>query len=249
MKIFRPIRSNLKTQGFGESRACVRVNPATKQPYRPFQVRGKKESCEMGWTDFYKVIGMKGHNGEDLKSWNGEPLYFPVEADCKWYARNEVDFDGGVGLDIFSDRPIEVSDIPYRGSLDLIQKELDKYEGKVYVKFRFWHLEKSLMKDGEEVKFGQMIAKCDNTGASSGSHLHWSWKVIQPAGKAGFTLDNDNGFYGGQSFGEMYENRFCLDVLAEKLRAQIKEVQLSLIDLLKKVISDLQIQIQKLLRK
>jgi hypothetical protein len=72
---------------------------------------------------------------------------------------------------------------------------------KVRVKSIYWHLT-----DGTEPQFksplfnkknipvetGDVIGYSDNTGASTGDHLHWGMKFCYN----GMTLDKDNGFLG-----------------------------------------------------
>lgn len=97
MKIYRPIQTNRKTQGFGENKACV-------SDYPHFKVVGKvNNQCPSGYKDFYLSMGMSGHNGEDWALWNGEPIYFPVLADIKWTGVWATDNYGGVGIDVISD--------------------------------------------------------------------------------------------------------------------------------------------------
>lgn len=185
------MQTNILSQGFGENKACAAVD-IKNNAVRPFRIkRGKDDICPVGYKKFYQLIGMKGHNGEDWSTWHGEPGYFPVLADTTWRAVNEKDYDGGIGLDVYSNSPILFNDGKKR-----------------YVKFRFWHLQESLVSDGEMVTFAQKIMKCDSTGASSGDHLHWSMKIVD---KNGRTLNVNNGYTGALDFSEYFENVFVLD--------------------------------------
>ena len=197
MKIYRPVKSNRITQDFGQSLACVKTD-INRNIIFPTTVISKKTFCPVGYSDFYKSMGLEGHNGRDNMAWNGEPLYFPVDKTVGWWAKNEVDRDGGIGLDIISVMPIKV------GLID------------TYVKFRFWHLKESVIKDGQRVLFGQHIGYCDNTGSSSGSHLHWSFK---PCDKNGQPTKRDNGYLGATDFEPWYSNEFVLDILGVKTKA------------------------------
>src|SRR3990167_7572444 len=124
MRIFRPIKTDKLSQGFGQSLACERVVP-------PFNiVRKTVDLCPAGYGDFYKRRNMKGHNGVDSKTWHGEQVYFPVEAETEWYAVNGGDPDGGLGVDIVSLSPIE----------------------GIYRKFRFWHFLRGAVEDDERIK-------------------------------------------------------------------------------------------------
>ena len=253
------MKSNWLTQKFGESKACVQTDINGKMSY-PVKVISKNGFCPSGFRDFYKTIGMNSHNGVDHSCWNGEPIYFPVDAPCEWWARNEVDNAGGIGLDIFSDRPIDIGELPKEcGRLAVMQfngiygEPRYGYEkGKVFVKFRFWHLKKSLVSDSRnnvagkpegyrdvKVKFGDLIALGDSTGASSGDHLHWSLKIV--ANSSG-TLDGNNGWNGSCDFSKYYENVFVGDVL------KIKQKALTAIEFATKVIFNVRSFIQKMVK-
>jgi len=126
MKVYRPIQSNYKTQGFGENKACAKTN-IHGVAITPYKVLGTRTGiCPVDYKPFYKLLGLKGHNGEDWATWHAEPFYFPVEADTEWIVRNEIDYSGGKGIDVFSEKPI--------------------LDGK-RVKFRFWHLKDSVVAD------------------------------------------------------------------------------------------------------
>jgi len=201
MKVYRPIKSNHLNQSFGADLACA------KKGVRPFKVITRTAlTCPQGYESLYKMLGMKGHNGEDWAAWRGEAIYFPVEAETKWYAKTESDKDGGLGVDVISQEPI--------------------LNGK-RIKFRFWHIMVPSVYDGQEIKMGDIIALADSTGASSGDHLHWSMKVVDANGN---TEDIYNGYYGAVNFRPYFENVFILDVL------KVEKQALNAIDLARKVI-------------
>lgn len=249
MQIYRPLRSQWLTQKFHESLACIKTDINGNVIY-PTTVTSKWSNlCPSGFRDFYKAVGMKSHGGFDHALWEGEPIYFPVDAKCEWWARNEVDQDGGIGLDIFSDRPIDIGELPKECGELAIKQFNGEYgepsygyeKGKVFVKFRFWHLSKSLVADSKnnvagkpegyrdtKVKLGDLIALGGNTGASSGAHLHWSMKIVA---NNSMTLDNFNGWNGGVDFEKYYEDKFVVDVLED-----VCEKALTAIDLARKVI-------------
>ena len=253
IKIFRPLKSNWKTQGFGESLACAKINKWGNLLI-PTIIRGKKDGgfCDVGFKDFYKLIGMKAHNGVDHSCWYGEPIYFPVDTNCEWWVRNYTDNDGGKGLDVFSDRPLDIGELPkecgklaisqYNGTYSEPRYGYEK--GKVFVKFRFHHLKKSLLSDSRnnvagkpegyrdvKVKFGDLIALGDNTGSSSGSHSHENMKIV--ANNSG-TLDIDNGYYGAVDDTRYTENIFVLDVL------KVKQKAMTAIELARRVLFEVQ---------
>ena len=179
--------------------------------------------CPVGTIPFYKALGLDGHNGEDWKTWNGEPLYFPVKADTEWWTRSEIDTEGGIGLDVFSSKRIHLDKLPEQAGR-LARREWEENDHKVYIKIRFWHLKKVDIPDARRptpedprkapnVVFGQKLGTCDSTGASSGHHLHWSMKIVA---KNSMTLDNDNGYTGAVDFSDWFDNKFALDTLSVK---------------------------------
>lgn len=229
MKIYRPIKTNWLTQGFGQEKAMVKVDINGK-PYRPFIVKSiPSTGIPKGWAGFYTtILNMNGHNGEDWMSWNGEPCYFPVKLDnISWHAKNAVDSDGGIGVDIISDHKVTIG------------------SNTGYIKFRFWHLKESKVIDGQPVKFGDLIALCDSTGASSGHHLHWSAKWCDKQGNA---INKFNGMNGASDFRDLGEfiNIFVLDEINKEIEIKKSEIivaQVTLIGLMRQLISKLQIQI------
>lgn len=221
MKVYRPIKTNFLTQGFGDNKPCAKTT-ATGEPIRPFRIVTRSGSlCPVGYVSFYPLIGLRGHNGFDHAAWSGEALYFPV--DCPeaggWSAIEASDVDGGLGVDVVSKNPVD-------------------FGGRTtHIKFRFWHLKRA-WKD-VDVKFGELIGFCDNTGASSGDHLHWSMKRCDANGRG---LDSDNGYDGAVDFNVVFRNTFVLDVIGEEARA------ITVIEYAKKVILEVTLYLQSLRR-
>ena len=208
MLICRPIKTHILSQRFAESRACARLN-VSKQPIRPFQIKTKRKGeCPIGYSDFYALLGMKGHNGFDVTSWYQEPLFFPVIAECEWEARTEIDSSGGVGLDVFSKTRIKIDVLPKEAGAQA-RKEFEDNDGFMFVKFRFWHAKNNLVVDGTLIRLGDKIQLCDSTGASSGNHLHFGFKFCSPSR---VTLDKNNGYYGAVDFSRWYTDIFILDL-------------------------------------
>jgi len=256
MKIKRSIKSKYVSQKFGESLACVKLD-SNGRAIRPFIVKSKVNGVSPeGWADFYRNIGMRGHNGIDRPCWNGEPIYFNVEANTEWWSRSYVDSDGGLGIDIFSSDRIHIHTLPPQTGR-LARREWEANNRKLYVKFRYHHLLKSEkgdaireISDGGDgffdqipnVRLGELIALGDNTGASSGAHLHDSMKFVC---KNSMTLDADNGYYGAVDYSMFYEDEFVVDYLIEEIEEEIEEVQLTLVDVLKRLIFELRQQLMR----
>ncbi|OHA65971.1 MAG: hypothetical protein A2672_00050 [Candidatus Wildermuthbacteria bacterium RIFCSPHIGHO2_01_FULL_49_22b] len=133
--IYRPIKFNRITQIFGENK-----------------------------TDYSK-LGMLGHNGLDMATWNGTPIYH--SGDYMGYMKTEIDAMGGIGVDIYSNTP--------------------QIDGK-RIKLRYWHLKQVVGWDGKEVRPGQLIGFADNTGFSTGDHLYFDLKCVDENDKTSRTI-------------------------------------------------------------
>lgn len=213
---YRPVKTNFITQNFGENKACAKVD-VFNNPIRPFVIITKTgDFCPIGYKPFYPLIGLKSHNGQDLHIWHGEPIYFPVDCEeaCGWWSREASDLDGGLGVDVVSNQKVFIPLSLFQNedhlpqSLRATQNNVIGYFG--YVKMRFWHL-KLGWKDSI-VNFGDLIGYGDNTGASSGDHLHYSFKFCDEKGDG---IGQDNG-YAGAFWLNTFENEFVLDVLKVK---------------------------------
>ena len=223
LKIFRPIQSNYLGQGFGENKACV--NDAG-------QVLTKTGlTCPVGYKGLYESVGMLGHNGEDWNAWRGEPIYHA--GNFEGIADISEDAKGGIGVDIFSTE--EVGLAPVARVLGL-----DSVPAKAFVKIRYWHLKSVAVPDKSLVKPGQIIGYADNTGLSSGDHLHWSLRLTEglPGRDSSWrTLNTENGYTGSIDFRPWFTNTFVLDL--PRIEGELVKAQLTLIDLLKKMIFEL----------
>ena len=244
LKILRPIKSNWLTQSFGENKACARViNGVPVSPFRIISGDTYKR-CPNGYAKFYPLIGLKGHNSTDWLTWHGEPLYFPVKADTAWYSRDASDLDGGLGVDVYSVNRIYFSELPPEAGPEAT-KDWKENDNKIRVKFRFWHLLEA-WKD-RDVYFGELIGKCDNSGASSGDHLHGpAMKFVDQNDN---TFDKSNGYYGCVDYMKirLFENVFVLDrIKEEQIKNQLIEIEMSLLDIIRQYLLLLKIQIMKL---
>lgn len=130
--------------------------------------------------EFYKkAIGTNGHPGIDFRAPDGTPVYASHDG--------VVTFTGEDGA----------------GGLTVVIRTKEKYEygsGDVYFKTVYVHLKKGsiIVVPNQEVKVGQKIAEADNTGLSSGSHLHFALKPIYQGEQdwQWYNLESTNGFFG-----------------------------------------------------
>lgn len=143
------------------------------KPFRvtqPFGVNG----------EYYRSNGINiaGHNGLDLQAMHNQPVYASHDGVCY----PEIDDKQGNGVVIRSD------------------EEMDWEGKKIRMKTIYWHLVKAdaVVKTGQKVKAGDLIGYADNTGFSTGDHLHFGLKP-QAWNENDWTwanLEQNNGYFG-----------------------------------------------------
>lgn len=117
-------------------------------------------------------IDVVGHNGLDLSATIGQSV---LAAHDGIITSTETDSKGGIGVEIRTDRKYT-----YKG--------IERYFKTIY-----WHLENYCVIIGQEVKQREKIGQADNTGFSTGPHLHFGLKPIDDNFN---TLEKDNGYFG-----------------------------------------------------
>lgn len=156
LRLCYPIRPYIVNQNFGDNKPCVRNFGASNQEVIQSLV---DNTCPVGSDKLYAHFGMSGHNGMDLNA--GEQN---VYAAC----------DGIV---------VEQQTVPARGlGLGILTNDIVHLDaaGDHYAKVRYWHLKRFYVNVGDSVTTGQLIGVTDNTGYSSGNHLHFE---VQPMDK------------------------------------------------------------------
>ena len=127
----------------------------------------------------YKELGLEGHTGLDMTCGDGELVHAAHEGRVVYAGE-----DGSTGYIVV-----------LRSN-----ESFQDYNGVYY----FWktiyaHLKKNIpTKVGTQVKVGDVIGYADNTGFSTGTHLHFSLKP-QWEGEEDWKLENafqDNGYRG-----------------------------------------------------
>jgi len=110
-------------------------------------------------TPLYAQLGLKGHNGLDLYAPDGTPIYAAHDGTVTF---SGDDGSSGIGIVITTDKDFDYNGKPTR------------------FKSIYWHLKKGSLKvfASQKVKAGDLIAEADNTGMSTGSHLHFSIKPV-----------------------------------------------------------------------
>lgn len=151
-------------------------------PIKPFKI-----TQAFGRPDpVYTGLGLKGHNGLDLLAYHGQPIYATHDGTAYY----EIDGNQGHGV-------VLRSDVTY------------DYQGEqVYMKTIYWHMcdstKEPQFKSPVEaagvlkVKVGDLLGYADNTGLSTGDHLHFG---LKPQGKdesngAWYNVEQNNGYLG-----------------------------------------------------
>lgn len=136
----------------------------------------------------YKEMGMFGHNGIDFPMDIGEPIYWDCDLEgIVWKTTNDI--KTGVGVVV------------------LTQQALENF---LHI---FWHLKQDsiLVQVGQRVKAGDILGLADNTGYSTGSHLHRGLKPVILIIGDYKALNPNNGYFGAIDPMPYYQNIFVLD--------------------------------------
>lgn len=121
------------------------------------------------WIKDYKGNPIKGHNGVDFGTPNHTPLLNPFPKDSE----------------------VVVSKVGYdEKGYGWFLRIWDKTQRCVAL---YAHCEKILVKEGDRLAFQQLVAYSDNTGWSTGPHLHFGFYEVDDQGNK---LNRDNGFDG-----------------------------------------------------
>ena len=137
--------------------------------------------------DWYKkTFGMLGHNGLDIWALRGEKIVASHDGIITEISKDE---SAGIGVVI--------------------------WDGLNLYKTIYWHLKTGSVRVelGQDVKTGNVLGLCNNTGWSTGDHLHFGLKKTN---EQGTTINRDNGFYGAidpLSFFEETMDKELLDLI------------------------------------
>ena len=119
----------------------------------------------VNYVDFYTNLGLKGHNGIDFAAKHGCPVY--------------ASHDG---------------EIQYCGEDNQGGRQVTIWNKQGQYKTIYYHLLDWTVKQGQQVKAGDLIAHADNTGIyTTGDHLHFGFKFTDVYGSS---INMDNGYNG-----------------------------------------------------
>jgi murein DD-endopeptidase MepM/ murein hydrolase activator NlpD len=135
---------------------------------------------------------MAGHNGTDLRA--GEQTVYAACAGT--VIEKQLVAARGLGLGIVTDGPV---------SLD--------QAGQNFIKIRYWHLKSFNVEVGQHVEVGDPIGVSDNTGYSSGDHLHFEGvPMVKDAAGHWITANPNNGFEGAIDMEPFFTGMYATDV-------------------------------------
>ena len=196
LRLGKPLARNVVTQLFGDDNACI-LKDGTGNIISVNQTTGL---CDTGYTSVYKYSGLKGHNGTDFGANTGTPIFACTDGTV---CEIETEPSRGLGIGIVTDEKMHW---------------MFKDDAIYYAKTRYWHLKTIGVSMGQKVKKGQIIGEADNTGWSTGSHLHLELKpVLYDKNGKMYNVFQDNGYFGAKNpinFMEDFKGQDLLDLQA-----------------------------------
>ncbi len=209
LELFYPTKPWGVSQHFAENIPCVKDFGLPTQKI----VDGTQTTCPVGFVKLYEQWGMSGHNGTDVFA-GVQPVY----AAC---AGTVIEMQTvparGLGLGVLTDEPVEMEC------------------GTFHAKLRYWHLKSFNVKVGDKVVVGQLIGFSDNTGYSSGNHLHFELQPMKKDKGGHPVLVNPKGHIAGAVSLEPYLNgKYAIDERIIPLQLKAIELLTLLVASLKK---------------
>lgn len=176
LELFLPVKPYHLNQGFGANIPCVPDTPDVPVEDRAVVSGSDNSTCPVGDVKLYPLLGLpNGHTGNDLMA-GEQPVYASLEGIV---TELQLDPSLGIGIGITSQNQYDI------GSL-----------GVHNVKIRYWHLKQPYVQLNQPIKTGDVIGISDNTGFSSGDHLHWECKPQDKVNGLWVNTYQNNGFFG-----------------------------------------------------
>ena len=149
--------------------------------------------------ELYKnELGLNGHNGIDMSAKNGTPVYATHDGEVTF-----AGMDGSAGLGVVI-RTLE---------------QFDYKDSKSYFKTIYWHLKTGsiIVKPNQKVKAGEKIGEADNTGLSTGDHLHFGLKPIYQGEQEWqwWNSEQSNGYAGSIDPKPYFNGKYPKDMIHE----------------------------------
>lgn len=164
--------------------------------YRSLKTNIQTQGFEDNYNPYYKSVGMRCHGGYDWGAKDGETVCF--DCSCSGYVLNtEIDSAGGLGVNIITET-----------------------DGLI-LKHRYWHFKSFNVVAGQKVDSGDIIGWADNTGMSTGTHLHRDVKEMIKDANGNLSIkDRNNGTFGTIDYAPYFVNEFVVDVV-DNLKKQV----------------------------
>lgn len=123
----------------------------------------------VNYADFYKTLGLAGHNGLDLRADRGTEVYAAHDGIVKWAGEYS-----GYGINV-------------------LLETTEQFEGITYQTI-YGHLLETKVKKNQLVKSGDLIGFTDNTGTyTTADHLHFG---LYDLDKDHTRIHYNNGYFG-----------------------------------------------------
>lgn len=156
LQLYYPVKPFHLNQPFGGNIPCVKQDYSIPVDKRQIISGADNFTCPVGYEKLYPLLGMPaGHTGADLAA--GEQNIYSSQEGIVTEIQSEPARGEGIGITTEN------------------EYDLGEY-GNHQVKIRYWHLKKIYVVMGQKVKAGDLIGISDNTGYSSGNHVHMEAK-------------------------------------------------------------------------
>lgn len=167
----------------------------------------------------------------------------PFGVNGAYYRAHGIPIDGHNGIDFMADehniiRAAHDGVVTFcgedgAGGLGVVvrtNEAKDYKDGTAFFKTIYWHLKPNtfFVKPGDQVKIGTALAMADNTGFSTGTHLHFGLKPMAQ-GENEWTwmnVEQNNGYLGAIDPSPYWTGLYAYDVLGlmNKLRDFLKRL-------------------------
>jgi murein DD-endopeptidase MepM/ murein hydrolase activator NlpD len=158
-------------------------------------------------VDFYKELKMLGHNGTDFVAPDGMPVRAAHDGRVTFAG---YDDSAGLGVVIRTEEKFDYKDEP------------------AYYKTIYWHLKKGTLRvtGSQNVKAGDIIGLADNTGKSTGSHLHFGLKPIYRGEEdwSWYNAEQTNGYKGAIDPEPFFNGFYAKDATIIKILKRLLEL-------------------------
>lgn len=206
--LYLPVSPYHVNQPFGYNIPCVQYFNLANESI----VDGAdSNTCPVGYTKLYAEFNMKGHNGIDL-----EAGIQNVYAACDGIViEQQTQANLGLGLGIITNEPVSLPTIADPSNPNPVH----------YLKLRYWHLQSFKVKVGQSVKAGDLIAVSDNTGYSSGNHLHFEGNPMDKLPNGNYILSfPNNGYAGAIDISPYLSTQFAQDIALAAIKTDVQQL-------------------------